>query len=70
VSDEEKAAWVRAAIAVIVPIACFATVLPQLSVTPVADIEYEVPLLMASAATVVSPIVAATARVWAYRRGL
>jgi hypothetical protein len=59
VSYEEKSTWAYAAIAVIIPIAYFATVLPQLSTTPVADIEYQLPLLTAIGAAIVAAVVTA-----------
>jgi hypothetical protein len=59
VSFEEKSTWVYAVIAVVLPIAYFAVVLPQLGTTPVADIEYQVPLLTAIGLAIVAAIVAA-----------
>lgn len=58
-SYEEKSTWVYAAIAVIIPIAYLATIVPQLATTPVADIEYQVPLLVAVGVAIVAAIVAA-----------
>jgi hypothetical protein len=60
VSFEEKSTWVYAVIAVVLPIAYFATVLPQLATTPVADIEYQVPLLTAIGLAILAAIVAAS----------
>jgi hypothetical protein len=59
VSFEEKSTWVYAVIAVVLPIAYFATVLPQLASTPAADIDYQVPLLTAIGLAIGLAIVAA-----------
>ncbi len=58
-SFEEKSTWVYAVIAVVLPIAYFATVLPQLATTPVADIDYQVPLLAVIGLAIGLAIVAA-----------
>jgi hypothetical protein len=59
VSFEEKSTWVYAVIAVVLPMAYFAVVLPQLSTTPAADIDYQVPLLAAIGLAIGLAIVAA-----------
>jgi len=59
VSFEEKSTWVYAVIAVVLPIAYFATILPQLATTPVADIDYQVPLLAVIGLAIGLAIVAA-----------
>lgn len=58
-SFEEKSTWVYAVIAVVLPIAYFAVILPQLSTTPAADIEYQVPLLTVIGLAIAAAIVAA-----------
>jgi hypothetical protein len=44
-SYEEKSTWVSGVLFVVLPAIYFAIVLPQLSTTPAADIEYQVPML-------------------------
>lgn len=58
-SFEEKSTWVYAVIAVVLPIAYFATILPLLATTPVADIDYQVPLLAVIGLAIGLAIVAA-----------
>ncbi len=54
---EERTQWVYAVVAVIVPVAYFATVLPQLSTTSASDIAYQRPMLIAIGASIVLMIV-------------
>jgi hypothetical protein len=56
---EEKMTWVSVVVGVLVPVAYFATVLPQLSDTPAADIAYQIPLVIAVVASIVLMIVGA-----------
>ena len=58
-SYEEKSTWVYAAVAVVIPVIYFATILPQLATTPVADIAYQAPLLAAVGGAILAAIVAA-----------
>jgi hypothetical protein len=46
-SFEEKSTWVTAVLFVVVPAAYLIVILPQLATTPVADIEWQVPMLVA-----------------------
>jgi hypothetical protein len=46
-SFEEKSTWLTAVLFVAVPLVYLAIVLPQLATTPVADIAYQVPMLVA-----------------------
>lgn len=52
-SFEEKTTWVSVVVGVLVPIAYFATVLPQLADSPAADIAYQPPLVVAVIASIV-----------------
>jgi hypothetical protein len=56
VSFEEKSTWVSAVLFLVVPIAYFAMVLPKLATTPVADIDYQVPMLAAIGLTILLSI--------------
>lgn len=56
-SFEEKGTWLYGILAVAVPVIYFATILGQLSSTPVTDIDYQGPLLAAIAATIILAIV-------------
>ena len=55
-SFEEKGKWLYAVIAVVLPAIYFATIIPQLSDTAVADIEYQGPLLLTIGAAIVLTI--------------
>jgi hypothetical protein len=46
-SFEEKSTWATAVLFVAVPAVYLAIVLPQLSTTPITEIEYQVPMLVA-----------------------
>jgi hypothetical protein len=56
VSPEEKSTWAYAVISVVLPVVYFALVLPQVAEIPVADIEYQVPLLLSIGAAVLLAI--------------
>lgn len=61
VSFEERRTWVEAVVTLVVPGWYFASVLPQASTTPVADIEYQWPLgvsVIVLAATIIAGIIA------------
>ncbi len=57
-SLEEKHWWTYAAIALVVPTVYFALVLPQAAGTPVDEIEFQVPLLIAGGAGAVLGVIA------------
>lgn len=54
---EEKTQWVYAVVAVIVPVAYFAAVLPQLATIPASDIAWQRPMLIAIGVSVILTIV-------------
>ncbi len=56
-SFEEKTQWVCALVAVIVPVAYFATVLPQLQTTSASDIAYQRPMFIAIGVSVLLMII-------------
>lgn len=56
---EEKMTWVSVVVGFLVPVAYFATVLPQLGDTPAADIAYQAPLVIAVVASIILMIVGA-----------
>ena len=56
-SNEEKNAWIYAAIAVVFPVIYFGNILGQLQDTPVSSIAYQQLLLLAIGAAIVSSIV-------------
>jgi hypothetical protein len=58
-SFEEKISWVTLVVAVIVPVAYFSVVLPQLATTPAAQIAYQVPLIIAIVTSIVLTIIGA-----------
>ncbi len=55
-SFEEKTTWVSVVIGLLVPVAYFATVLPQLGDTPAADVAYQKPLIIAVIASIILTI--------------
>jgi hypothetical protein len=57
-SLEEKRWWSYAAIALVVPAIYFAIVLPQIGGTPVEEIEFQVPLLIAGGAGALLGVIA------------
>lgn len=56
-SFPEKNAWIYAALAVVLPVIYFGTILAQLATTPVTEIAYQQPLLLAIGAAIVASIV-------------
>ncbi len=54
---EERTQWVYAAVAIVVPVVYFATVLPQLSTTSASEIAYQRPMIIAIVTSVVLMIV-------------
>lgn len=56
-SFDEKNAWTYAVLALVLPIIYFVTIFGQLPSTPVTEIEYQVPLLLAIGAAIVLAIV-------------
>jgi MFS family permease len=56
---EEKMTWVSVVIGIVVPLAYFATVLPQLGEVAAADIAYQRPLVVAVIASIVLSIIGA-----------
>ena len=53
---EEKNAWIYAALAVVIPVIYFTIILGQAATTPVTEIDYQVPLLVAIGAAIVLAI--------------
>ena len=55
-SFEEKSTWASLVLFLVMPGIYFAVILPQLSTTPVSDIEYQVPMLVTIGASIVAAI--------------
>jgi predicted membrane channel-forming protein YqfA (hemolysin III family) len=55
-SFEEKSTWASLVVFLVMPTIYFAVILPQLSTTPVADIEYQVPMLVTIGASILAAI--------------
>lgn len=53
---EEKSTWVSVVVGVLVPVAYFAVVLPQLGDTPAAEIAYQKPLIVAVVVSIILTI--------------
>lgn len=54
---EEKNAWIYAALAIVIPVTYFGSILPRLGNTAATEIAYQQPLLIAIGAAIVSAIV-------------